>query len=190
MSGYPPLSVRLWRMRPWNANPLMPASLRFETVALATLLALSLLVVPIAGAVGTEAYSRTSDRILADNAGRTLVTATITDDPTHQKSERRFQATVSWREEGREHTLTAPVPFNTGRGDEVPVWIGTDGAPVDPPRRTGDAVLDGIGAGMVVLFSVWSTAGLLIWAGRAAIDHRRDTAWAAAWQQLNHPTRQ
>ncbi|WP_306358462.1 MULTISPECIES: hypothetical protein [unclassified Nocardia] len=190
MSGYPSLSVRLWRMRPWNASPLMPASLRFETVAIATLLALCLLVVPIAGAVGTEAYSRTNTRILSDNATKTLVTATITDDPTHQKSERRFLASVSWNDDGHEHTRTAPVPYDTGRGDEVPVWIGADGTPVDPPLRTGDALLDGIGAGMVALFSVWSTAGLLIWATRAAIDHRRDTAWTVAWHRLNHPTRQ
>ncbi|WP_425295071.1 Rv1733c family protein [Nocardia cyriacigeorgica] len=190
MSGHPSAPIRIWRMRPWNTNPLMHAHMRFETLAVALLLLASIIAVPIAGAVGTAAYSGMRTRILTDNATKILASVTIADDPVHLKSERRFQATVRWYQDGQDNTLIAPVPHTAERGQQVTVWIGADGTPVDPPRQTSDAVLDGLGAGIAVLCGTWFTATLLIWCGRLLGDHRRRTAWAAEWQQLNHPTTQ
>ncbi|MBC7303269.1 MAG: hypothetical protein H5T78_20265 [Nocardia sp.] len=190
MSGYPSAPIRIWRMRPWNANPLMHAHLRFESLTVALLVAVSIVVVPIAGAVGTAAYSGMRARILTDIATKTLATVTITDDPVHLKSERRFQATVRWDHDGQDNTVIASVPHTAERGERVSVWIGADGTSVDPPRQTSDAVLEGVGAGVAVLCGVWFTAALLIWCGRLLVDRRRNTAWAVEWQRLNHPTKQ
>lgn len=52
LSAYPSLSIRIWRARPWNANPLMRVTDRFESLIRVLAVVVILVAVPTAAAAG------------------------------------------------------------------------------------------------------------------------------------------
>lgn len=64
---------RLWRSAPWSRNPLMGGFHRLETVAVAVIVAFVLLMVPIAGAIGTVYYANSSERAQGERDTRKQV---------------------------------------------------------------------------------------------------------------------
>lgn len=196
MSQYPSLSVRIWRTRPWNTNPLMRASDRFEALVRMLAVAAMLVAIPIAGAAGTAGYTAAAARISSDNSAKVAVTGTISGEAKHtatvsarsEVTESHSEAPVRWNQDGRSGTATIQVPDTATRGDEVTVWLAPDGTPTGPPQRSRVAVGNGIEVGLAVLVAIWGAVlalvALIIW----TLGARRRAGWEREWRQTGWQT--
>ncbi|MBF6172047.1 Rv1733c family protein [Nocardia blacklockiae] len=182
MRGYPSISVRLLRTAPWSANPLMrPGDRALAVLGLLAVLA-CVLAVPFAGAIGTAVYGGHADRIRLEHATRTRVTATVLADPTPVYDARSgARAPVRWERDGRDAEAVVPVPRTLSAGAQVPLWLGPDNTPTEPPAWPGAAVLAGIAAGAGVIAGTGLAGAALCGAVHGVLfrhhTRRLDTEW-------------
>ncbi|MFX0577901.1 hypothetical protein [Nocardia nepalensis] len=180
---------RLWWLRPWSPNPLLRPSDRLEAVLRIVVALAVFIAIPIAGALGTAAYTHAAARIRAEDAAKSVVSAVITDEPERAPSH-QLEARVQWMHDGRPGTATMRVPIHAVPGDHVTVWLGQDGAPTAPPRHPGAAVLAGIGVGVVVLNGTWMVAWLLMQGTVWLLERRHWAGWDRQWRQFNSPIKE
>ncbi|MEV6426385.1 hypothetical protein [Nocardia sp. NPDC051463] len=175
--------VHIWWLRPWNTNPLMRASDRIEAAVRIIVVAAVLTAVPVAGALGTAAYTADAARIRAERETRTVVTAVVTEQPA-RTSEHDVQAAVQWLANGRSGAATVSVPRLARSGDRIAVWLGPDGAPTSRPRDPAAAPMTGIGVGVVLLVGVCFCGGCLVQGTAWLLDRRRSVRCDRQWRQL------
>ncbi|WP_278265366.1 hypothetical protein [Nocardia sp. AG03] len=175
---------RWWRCLPCSGNPLMrwPDRLAATVRLLGALLVLA--AVPIAGALGTAAYSDDAAAIRAERAQAISVEAVILDRPVYTVGHLR-EAPVRWDGTNGVVERTVPVSRTAAQGDRITVWLDSSGAVTDAPRTPAAAVLNGIGVAATVstgvALSMW---GLVLLTDRA-VRHRRDAEWDREWQAMD-----
>ncbi|WP_062992224.1 Rv1733c family protein [Nocardia anaemiae] len=170
----------VWWLRPWNSNPLMRSSDRVEAAVRIIAVVAVLVAVPVAGALGTEAYTADVARIHTEQATKSVVNAVITDEP-QRTSEHGVEARVQWQQNERIDTATVPVPRQAQPGDRVAVWLGPDGAPTTRPRQADAAPITGIGVGVIVLVGTGFVGLCLVRGTQWLLDRRRGTRWDREW---------
>ncbi|WP_433561362.1 Rv1733c family protein [Nocardia sp. CA-151230] len=189
----PSLPTRLWRVRPWNRNPLLRVSDRAEVVLRAVAVVVVAAAVPVAGAVGSVSYTGAQERIAAQDAGKVRVTAIETADAVRMPdsdhyagNQARYQAPVQWNSDGKTETATVDVPGPQVAGATVTVWI-KNGQPTRAPARPGAAAAEGIGTGLAVLVETWCAAAATVWFTGTVFDARRYARWEREWRGINRP---
>ncbi|MFC9439602.1 hypothetical protein [Nocardia sp. NPDC057030] len=178
--------IRWWSTQPWSPNPLLRKSDRLEAVVRLLAVAAVLVAVPVAGALGTAAYTESAARIGAEHAARHSVTAVLTEDPVRSAGQ-EYRARVRWDDNGRSGTEVVAVRRGMVAGDHATVWLGADGAVTAEPRRPAAAAMVGIGVGVVVLGGTWFTGWCLVHGAGWLLDRHRDGRWAHEWRQLSRP---
>ncbi|MEU7143959.1 hypothetical protein ABZ942_31260 [Nocardia sp. NPDC046473] len=178
-----------WSRQPWSPNPLLRASDRFEALLRIVAVLAVVVAVPVAGALGTAAYTDSARQINAENAAKHSVTAVLTEDST-ESAAHEFQAHVRWDDNGRAGAAVVPVRRSLQVGDHATVWLGQDGAPTTEPRPSAAAAMTGIGVGATVLGSTWFVGWCLVHGARWLLDARRNARWAHEWRQLSRPIRE
>ncbi|WP_051182098.1 Rv1733c family protein [Nocardia vinacea] len=179
--------LRLWWQRPWSPNPLLRPADRLEAVLRLVVVLAVLVAIPVAGALGTAAYTDAAARIPTEGATKSLVSAVITAEPERTPAH-LLEAPVQWGHNGRPGTATVRVPGHAVPGDHVAVWLGPDGAPTVAPRHSHAAVMTGIGVGVVVLTGTWVVAWLLLRGTVWLLRRRHRAQWDRQWRTLNRPT--
>ncbi|GAB0102714.1 hypothetical protein JMUB6875_16840 [Nocardia sp. JMUB6875] len=192
MSPKSTLTLRLWRMRPWSANPLMRGSDRFEALLRTFVVAGLLFMVPVAGAIGSTTYTGSAERIRTDNAAKVQVPATAVTDAARVPSSSPYhsagyQATVRWTREGAASTSVIDVDPATKSGAVVQIWVGPNGKPTRPPDQADTAVLDGVGLGLMVLLLSGTTAIALLWAVELLLNSVHNRQWETEWRRVSRP---
>ncbi|WP_227999564.1 Rv1733c family protein [Nocardia australiensis] len=180
---------RLWWRRPWSPNPLLRPSDRLEAVLRIVVTLAVLVAIPIAGALGTAAYTDASARIRAEDSAKSAVSAVITDEPERTPSHLR-EAQVQWTHDGRPGIATVRVPNDAALGDHVTVWLRPDGTPTAAPRRPSAAALTGIGIGVMVCNGTWVVAWLLMQGVVSLLERRHGASWERRWRQFNSPIKE
>ncbi len=140
---------RLWRSAPWSRNPLMGGFHRLETVAVAVIVAFVLLMVPIAGAIGTVYYANSSERAQGERDTRKQVGAVLLEDsrPAAPDDDPRIPresdyASARWFVDGVEHIGRLQTPSGATAGQEITVWVDADALPTTAPQSGIHAGLD------------------------------------------------
>ncbi|WP_369640499.1 hypothetical protein [Nocardia sp. JMUB6875] len=186
------MPTRVWRVRPWNPNPLMRVSDRAEVLLRAVAVVVVVAAVPVAGAIGTVSYTGAQARIAAQDAGKTKVNATETADAVrvagsdHYAGQQRYQAPVQWDIDGKAATATVDVPGPQLTGATVTLWV-KNGQPTLAPARPGAAAAEGIGTGLAVLVETWCAAAATVWFTGTVFDARRYARWEREWRGINRP---
>lgn len=179
-----PRTARLWRCRPGNASPLMR---RPDRVLAAVRIFAALLIlasVPLAGAVGTVAYSDDAAEIRAERAGVSVVHARVLDRPEPTPAH-RYRAKVTWPGESGPVVATVTVARHTAEGDVIPVWLNDSGEPVRAPRTPAAAVVNGIGTAVVILISAGLAAVGMTYAVGLLVARRQSVDWGRYLLELN-----
>ncbi|MTE14301.1 Rv1733c family protein [Nocardia aurantiaca] len=179
-------------MRPWNTNPLMRASDRFESVLHLLMVVLMLFAVPVAAAVGTATYTRSADRISTENAQKTTVHATVLTEPKETQpagpaQPARFESQVQWQRDGSVANAAIEVRPDTKSGSTVQIWLGPDGIPTDPPQQPEMAVWNGIGTGVALELGAGAGALALLWCVTHLLHRLHDRRWEAELRGLGRP---
>lgn len=176
--------LRCWRCRPWSANPLMRWPDRLlAAVRLVGVMAV-LVSIPIAGAVGSVAYTDDAAQVRVARSQTTAVDALVLDRPRHTSPHIR-RATVSWTGAAGSTVTTVPVLRGVDKGDRIQVWLDSSGNPTSAPRPPVSAVLYGIGVALLIIcgtgFLAWCSAALT----ERVVMSRRKAAWDQQLSQMS-----
>jgi hypothetical protein len=140
---------------------------RIEDLVAWALFACALLLGAAGVFVGLSAYGGTLERARVEAADRVAVVAVLTEDApsVHAANPTTdgMPAAAAWRDAaGNVHTGIVEAGAGTRAGASVPVWVDRSGVVVAAPVSAGDAVVVGVGAGVIavvvglaVLVGIW-----------------------------------
>ncbi|MEB3979727.1 hypothetical protein OQ968_00420 [Mycobacterium sp. 663a-19] len=178
-----PLPRRLL-VRLFGLNPLIRPSDRLEALILVLAVALSLVTVPIAAAVGTSVHDSRRSVYAEQAQTRRPVTATVIGDSHPRRNLESPTVTVParWFAAGTEHTGDVVAPLGVKVGEEIEIWVDQEGAAVGKPERT--AVDEAVAFAMAIWWTVSLSAVALFGGARIALDRRRAANWQRDFDRL------
>lgn len=187
MNGMPGQTVRVWRLRPWSKNEVMRAGDRLESSAFVLVVAVLLVMLPVAWFVGSAVDNRLDERTRADLVAKQEVPAVLVENPTigswgsSQLSPAIGRAEARWVVGGRTHSAQVPTEPGAKSGDTTSVWIDDTGSLVDAPTTPTENTSTAVAVGIIV----WNTAATLCflafvavqWLARKVEGARCDREW-------------
>lgn len=191
MRAQPGAPIALWRRIHPGRNPLARMSDRFETALVLGVVLVALLVLPVAAALGSEAYAARMRQATEQAADRQPVTAVLLADappletrldgvPVDEKSDVRAR----WMVDGVVREGTVEAEHGAVMGDEVRIWLDFAGEVVAAPVTPDDAASTGVGVGVGVwLAAVALLAGVFLTA-RSMLGRLRAAAWTREWRRV------
>ncbi|MCD2140301.1 Rv1733c family protein [Rhodococcus pyridinivorans] len=186
------LAVRWWRLRPWSANPLLRGIDRVEAVAFMLLVGLMLLVVPVAGVVGTVSYAQFSEQSHQQVAEGRQVPAFVLDDdpdeasvpnPLAESSSSPGPALARWEVDGVEHIGRVGLEARGRAGETVRIWVDETGDYMPVPRTGIENALAALGAALAILVLGTVTCALTLFGVHVEMNRQRLSRWDRKWQE-------
>jgi hypothetical protein len=172
---------RRWRtVRAFGRNPLLRISDRIEAVLMVSAVAISLLALPVAGAIGTAVYDARS-RFYADEAhARQPISARVTATRRGVAVVRPYMDTViveaRWQSRGVQHTESFGVTHHVAVGDHVDIRVNDEGKRVSEPPSSA-AVVEAICVAVPLWFVVSAVVAVVVAFARRQFDRRHDSDW-------------
>ena len=170
---------RWWIARPLGRNPLLRGADRLEALLILVVMAGWLLVVPIAGAVGTAIYDG-RHRLYAEEAlTRHRVVATVVEGTAETAGDYDGPAPVRavWPVAGGERTRAFTFDTPAKSGDRLSIWVDADGEHVPPPTPIAQAAADALCGALLILVSATAVTTLALSLMRYWANRMRDTQW-------------
>lgn len=142
--------ARYRTVRAFGRNPLVRASDRIQAMALVLTIAIALIALPVAGALGTSVYDQRSREYAEQALTRHKVTATVLSDSTPAGGPDSDSVLVHahWLEHGVEHANTFTWGRSVKAGDRIDIWTDDHGNRVDPAPPTSRAAVDAVCTGV------------------------------------------
>ncbi|MDN4516925.1 hypothetical protein JN086_06640 [Mycolicibacterium austroafricanum] len=168
----------VWARRLVARSPIVRGTDRVEAAALLLVAALSILTVPIAGAVGTAEYDRLVHTYAEQRLVKHEVDATAVRDSrgAPQPYEKPYVTEVSWDHAGTTHTAEIRTR-QMSAGDRVRIWVDDAGNRTVMVPSDQDAAAEAVVAALA-LWSVASGTGLAGWLLlRMRLNRMRFQAW-------------
>lgn len=168
-----------WWVRAWGSNPLARRSDRIEVVVLCLAALLTVVAMPIAGAIGTVVHEERTQHFVEEAATRHQVIATAVEDGTvvTQAKGIAFTAEATWSDDGTLHRGIVTWPERLKVGDQQSIWVNQVGDYVEPPSPPSRADSEAIGAGLVVWLSAAGASAALVYLVRCRLDRWRYAQW-------------
>jgi hypothetical protein len=172
----------------FDGNPLRRTTDWTESAAAAALLAVFVLLTPVAamltgqwayqkGAAAEQAQAGDSHEVRARVVDTRSVGSASADGTAMQSS-----ATVRWAgPDGRSHRDTLRVSTATDKGDTVPVWIDAQGRQVSPPLTHSQVVANAVTTGLLTVAGAAVLLGGVWYLLRRRLDRVRMDEWEAEW---------
>ena len=88
-----------------------------------------------------------------------------------------FTARATWSAAGRDHSEIVAWSDRVKAGDQLPIWVNTDGAKVDPPSSSSRAAADAVGIAINVWLGVAAASAGLVYVVRRRLDRWRYAGW-------------
>lgn len=178
------------RVLGFGRNPLRRRVDRIESAVLFAALAVALLMIPAAAALGStvsERAERTATQRrseLRSVQARTLESTAdvVPSSPglTTTKVRVMWLDTLGTAREGREDVL-----IGTKAGTELTVWLDPTGAITSAPQSSADSAALGVVAGVTIPMLAWPLLFGLVRFARRPLDRRRAQEWAREWEQVS-----
>lgn len=166
-------------LRLFSRNPLMRTSDRIEA-AVATLAGLLVVVAAAcAGVIGTMIHDTETQNYLEQARTRYAVVATAVDDSKPAASPGTTASTVHarWQVNGLAHADVLGWDYAVKAGEQLQIWVDSDGNRVDQPTPVARADMDALTAAVVGWFIVVLAAAQVVCAVRAHANRMRDAQW-------------
>ena len=171
-----------WWTQVFRRNPLVRRSDRIEVLVLGFAVLLTVVAIPVAGAIGTFVDDART-RIYAEEAlTRHEVIATAFEDGVIvvQPPDISFTARARWSASGREDSGVVEWLGQAKIGDQQAIWVNDAGENVGPPTPPSRADRDAV----VIAFAVWvgvaCALGGLVYVVRRWLDRWRYAQWDRA----------
>jgi hypothetical protein len=159
--------------------PLVRTTDRIEALVLVLAVVISLVTLPIAGAVGTAVIDSRRDLYAEQANSRSTVVATVTDVPDSAREPRIGAITVParWSAGGSDYTGTIAADSTVDIGDPVEIWVDNNGKWVPAPTSTTRAALDAVAATLLIWLCVTGAAAAVVAITRAHCTRIRYARW-------------
>jgi hypothetical protein len=168
-----------WWVRVFDRSPLVRRSDRVEAVVLIFAVVLTVVAVPIAGAIGTFVHDART-RVYAEEAQtRHQVIATATDDGTVVPQLRgvAFAAPAAWTESGIAHRAAVAWSVRAKVGDQQHIWVNGAGELVGLPSSPSRADRESVVVALAVWLAVAEGSVALVYLVRRRLNQRRHAEW-------------
>ena len=172
-----------WWTQVFRRNPLVRPSDRIEVLVIGFAVLLTVVAIPVAGAIGTFVDDART-RIYAEEAlTRHEVTATAVEPGVIVVQPPRgvsFSARAKWSASGRDHSGVVNWSDQAEIGDQQAIWVNDAGENVGPPSPPSRADVDAVAIATLVLFAVANASAGLVYVVRRWLDRWRYTQWERA----------
>jgi len=175
-----------WWIQVITCNPLVRRSDRIELVVITCAALLTILAVPIAGAIGTSVHDERTRLYAAEAQARhqVLATATQNGEVVPQLRSVAFIAAARWTDSGISHSGTVAWPDRAKLGDQQRIWVNSQGEYIGQPSSPDRADLEAVTAALVVWLGVAEFSAGLVYLMRLRLDRWRLAEWD---RELNVP---
>ena len=186
-------AVRWWRLRPWSANPLMRGSDRIEAVAVVLMVAAVLMLVPLAGVVGTVSYAQLTERSHQEITGSRQVPALVLDNGVSDVSVRETVPESSsvpepvrarWEVDGIEHTGQVGLETRARVGETVRIWVDEAGNYIPAPQTGTENAIAAFGTASAFLALGAMGCVVTVLGVHGVMNRHRMARWQQEWQQV------
>jgi hypothetical protein len=177
-----------------RSNPLVRRSDRIEAFVLVFAVLLTIVAIPIAGAVGTSVHEERS-RLYAEQAqSRHQVMANAVEEGQIVGNHRSvaFAAEATWTDAGIAHQGVVPWSDKAKVGDQQGIWVDDHGDYVPPPASPSRATGEAVAVGLLILLGVAELVFASVHLIRRRLDDRRSAQWDCeikAFQDNDGPRR-
>ena len=175
-----------WWIQVVTRNPLVRRSDRIELFVVTCAALLTVLAVPIAGAIGTSVHDGRT-RLYAEEAqARHQVSATATQNGEVVPQLRSIAnvAEARWTDSGISHSGIVAWPDRAKLGDQQRIWVNSQGEYTGQPSSPYRADLEAVSAALVVWLGVAEFSAGLVYLIRFRLDRWRLAEWD---RELNAP---
>lgn len=169
-----PLVLRLF-----NRAALVRGIDRVEAIAVTLAIAVAVLAVPIAAAVGTAVHDSRSHLYAEQNDTRHHVSATVSAVPDSPPFTRTgmISVPVEWWQGNTERTGRVQAPSTVVAGDTVDLWVDAAGAQVLAPTPPSRAIVEAVTAAVGIWLAVAAGTAIVTVVIQFVCDRIRSTAW-------------
>jgi hypothetical protein len=175
-----------WVVRGLGPNPLLRRTDRIEALAIAMAIVVAVAVIPVATAVGAAVY-RSRAQLYADEAHtRHSVAATVTeaDARTSRPHSAAHAARATWRAGSDERTDWFMTDHAVKVGDQLEIWVNSDGERTASPTPASQAGIDAAGVGAAMWFAVALLLTALVAMTRSPLNRIRYAQWERELKSL------
>ncbi|ORB63873.1 hypothetical protein [Mycolicibacterium tusciae] len=182
---------RYWFSRIAGRNPLVRGDDRIQAWLILLAALVTVLVLPVAAAIGTAVYDARSRSYAEEAKHRPAVTATALENSTVEvgpgPADVSFFVRASWTAAGGDHIDVVKWADEATVGDQAEIWVDDfTGEPVDAPAKPSRAVGDAVGVALSVWFAVMAIAASTAYLTRLRIIHRRGIQWDRELEALKY----
>lgn len=176
----------VWLSRVFGHNPLVRSSDRVEAVVTAVVVAMLVLFIPIACAVGTTVHETQTRYLTEYRATHHEVSALVTDDhpgPAELYTPGELSR-VQWTHAGR---VRSDVMFSQEPpkvGEALTIWVNDRGERTPPPPDSAVPTLTAVTAAASVWLGAAAVAATLLAVQRLWLDRRRHALWESELRSL------
>ena len=163
---------------------------RIEAAFLLVAIALALLVIPAAAALGTTLHDRAAQSAADDRASVQQVHARTLEGTANAVPSTLGLSTtsvrVSWRDRsGSSHEGKADVLLGTPVNADVTIWIDQTGAMTGAPGTSSDSAALGTAIALTFPLLAWPTLYGAWRLARRPLDRHRADEWAREWRKVS-----
>lgn len=174
-------------------NELATTGDRLEGAVLAAAVVVSLLAVPVAGAVGSELHARQQVQVESEQKTRQRAEAVLTENapPSLRVDDRgtvleTTPVRATWlAPDGQERHGEVPAHHGALAGATVPIWVDRHGGLTGPPLSGAGAAITSIGVALLVWGGTTAAAALLYLLTRFGHTRLRLRRWEEQWRQVS-----
>ena len=168
-----------WWFRALGRNPLVRRSDRIEALMVVLAVLLTVVAIPIAGAIGTSVHDMRTRQYAEEAQTKHQVTATAIKDGTVGMDGEKdvFTAKATWSVAGQPHTGEVVWPNRPRIGAQQSIWIDAIGKNVMPPSSPSRATADALAMAASVFFGVAGASAGLVYVVRRQLDRWRYAEW-------------
>lgn len=180
------LNAGTWIRRLATHGPLVRTSDRIEAAVAFLVLVLVILVVPVAGALGTTAYDTRAHEYAAQRLTSHRVDAITTDGsaPSKMRHQDVFVTPVQWQFAGKQHIDTIRTAVRLKPGDHKPIWVDTAGNRTVAPLTDRDAAIDAVSIAVASWLAIAGAGAAVLVVVHTRVNRRRYAGWDRELEDL------
>lgn len=171
-------------------NPLRRRVDRIEAAFLLVAIAVALLVIPAAAALGTTLHDRAEHSAAEERASVHQVHARTLEGTADAAPSTLGLSTTSvrvgWQDpSGSSHEGKTDVLVGTPADADVTIWVNQAGAMTDAPPTSSDSAALGTAVALILPLLAWPTIVAAFRLARRPLDRYRADEWAREWRRVS-----